>query len=329
VFLDLAIIRVKAGDGGRGCMSFRREKYVPRGGPNGGDGGDGGDVIVVGREQVSTLLDFTRRPEYVARRGEHGRGSNQTGKRGDDLRLEVPLGTTIFDEDTGLQLRDITEDGQSIVVAKGGKGGRGNARFKTSVNQAPRKAEDGEPGQERALRLELRLIADVGIIGLPNAGKSTLLGRLSAARPKVSNHPFTTLVPNLGIVELDDFTRFVMADMPGLIEGAHEGRGLGDEFLRHIERTRVLLHLVDVSGLAMTDPIEAFDTITQEIRLYSPVLAERPTLVAANKLDLPGAEAGARRLEQHIGQTILRTSAATGTNLRPLLGALRELLLRG
>jgi GTP-binding protein len=326
MFLDQAIIRVKAGDGGRGCVSFRREKYVPRGGPNGGDGGDGGDVVLAGREQVATLLDFSRRPEYAAQRGEHGRGSNQSGKRGDDLVLDIPLGTTVFDHDTGLQLRDITTDGQTIVVAKGGKGGRGNARFKTSVNQAPRTAEDGEPGQARTLRLELRLIADVGIIGLPNAGKSTLLGRLSAARPRVSNHPFTTLVPNLGIVELDDFTRLVMADMPGLIEGAHDGKGLGDEFLRHIERTRALLHLVDVSELAMTDPVEAFDTVTEEIRLYSPVLADRPTLVAANKMDLPGADAGADRLEDHVGQPVLRVSAATGTNLRPLLGAVRDLV---
>jgi len=326
MFLDHAIIRAKAGDGGAGCVSFRREKHVPHGGPNGGDGGKGGDVLLVGRAHVATLLDFNRRPEYAATNGRHGSGSNRTGKAGDHLVLEVPLGTTAYDQDTGLQLRDITEKGQSVVVARGGRGGRGNARFKSATNQAPRTAEDGGPGESRLLRLELRLIADAGIVGLPNAGKSTLLGRVSAAHPKVSRHPFTTLAPNLGIVELDDFTRLVLADMPGLITGAHEGKGLGDAFLRHIERTRVLVHLVDVSPAAEADPIEAYETVREEIRLYSAPLAQRPTLVAANKLDVEGSEQRASRLEAHVGQPVARISALTGTGLPPLLWKIKETL---
>ena len=326
MFLDRAIIKVKAGDGGRGCVSFRREKFVPHGGPNGGDGGKGGDVVVAGRAQAATLLDFNRRPEYLARNGQPGGGSNRTGKGGEGLVLEVPLGTTLFDDSTGLQLRDITEDGQSITVARGGRGGRGNARFKSPTNQAPRIAENGDQGESRVLRLELRLIADAGVVGLPNAGKSTLLGKVSAARPKVSEHPFTTLIPNLGIVELDDYTRFVLADMPGLIEGAHTGKGLGDEFLRHIERTRALVHLIDVSPAADADPIEAHETVLEEIRLYSPALLERPALVVANKLDVEGAESGARRLEEHLGTEVVRISALTGGGLRELLWKIKGLL---
>jgi len=329
MFLDRAIIKIKAGNGGHGCVSFRREKFVPHGGPNGGDGGKGGDVLLVGRSHIATLLDFSRRPEYAAGNGQPGSGSHRTGKSGDPLALEIPLGTTVFDDTTGLALRDITEDGQSITVAEGGRGGKGNARFKSSINQTPRIAEEGDPGQSRVLRLELRLIADAGIIGLPNAGKSTLLGRASAARPRVSEHPFTTLIPNLGIVELDAYTRFVLADMPGLIAGAHTGKGLGDEFLRHIERTRVLLHLVDVSPLADTDPADAFDTVREEIRLYSPTLIERPTIVAANKLDLEGAEDGARRLEEHVGCEVVRLSAIAGTGVSRLLGKVHEVLTRG
>ena len=326
MFIDQATIKVQAGNGGQGCVSFRREKYVPHGGPNGGDGGNGGDVIIAGNPQVSTLLDFKRLPEYAAGNGKPGSGSNKTGKSGDDLVLEVPLGTTIFDDTTGLQLRDLTEEGQTVVIAQGGRGGHGNARFRSATNQTPRQCEKGAPGESRVLRLELRLIADVGIVGLPNAGKSTLLGKVSAARPKVSGHPFTTLVPNLGIVELDDYTRFVLADMPGLIEGAHDGKGLGDEFLRHIERTRSLVHLVDVSEAAETDPVEACDTIREEIRLYSPALASRPCLVVANKLDMEGAEAGAKRLEEHVGGHVVRISAITGTGLKPLLWKIQEML---
>jgi GTPase len=326
MFIDQAIIRIQAGNGGHGCVSFRREKYVAKGGPNGGDGGNGGDVVILGQTQVTTLLDFNRRPEYAARSGQPGTGSNRTGKTGEDLVLNVPLGTTIYDDNTGLQLRDITKDGQSVIIAHGGRGGRGNARFKSAENQAPRIADAGEPGEQRVLRLELRLIADIGIVGLPNAGKSTLLGKVSAARPKVSNHPFTTLSPNLGIVELDDFTRFVVADMPGLIEGAHNGKGLGDEFLRHIERTRALLHLVDVSPQATTDPIEAYETVREEIRLYSPALVTRPVLVAANKLDMPGSEERAQELEDHLGQEVIHLSALAGVGLPPLLWKLKALL---
>ena len=326
MFLDRAIIEVRAGDGGRGCVSFRREKYVAHGGPDGGDGGQGGDVTLVGRAEVATLLDFSRRPDYAARSGKAGSGNHRTGKSGEDLVLAVPLGTSVFDDSTGLQLRDITEDGQSVTVARGGRGGKGNARFRSPSHQTPREFEEGGAGESRRLRLELRLIADVGIVGLPNAGKSTLLGKVSAARPKVSRHPFTTLVPNLGIVEMDDFTRLVLADMPGLIEGAHSGKGLGDEFLRHIERTRALLHLVDVSPAAETDPVEAYGAVRREIGLYSAALLERPALVAANKLDLPGAEAGARRLEEHVGGGVLRLSAVTGMGVKPLLWKVKALL---
>jgi len=326
VFIDHAIIKVRAGNGGHGCVSFRREKYVPHGGPNGGDGGKGGDLIIAGNPQVATLLDFNRLPEYAAGSGKPGSGSNKTGKAGDDLVLQVPLGTTLFDETTTLRLRDITEEGQAIVVARGGRGGRGNARFKSSINQAPREFEKGAQGESRVLRLELRLIADAGIVGLPNAGKSTLLGKVSAARPKVSRHPFTTLAPNLGIVELGDYTRLVLADMPGLIEGAHGGKGLGDEFLRHIERTRMLVHLVDVSPAAEADPVEAYETLREEIQLYSAALAGRPFIVAANKLDMEGAEANAQRLEDHAGRHVVRISALTGTGLKTLLWKINETL---
>jgi len=326
MFIDQAIIKVKAGDGGDGSVSFRHEKYVPYGGPDGGDGGNGGDVIFRGSDQISTLLDFNRQPEYAAESGARGGIAKRTGKSGEDLVLDVPLGTTIYDNITGLQMRDITQAGQTVVVARGGKGGRGNTRFKSATNQAPRTAEAGLPGEERILRLELRLIADAGIVGLPNAGKSTLLGKVSAARPKISNHPFTTLFPNLGIVELDADTRIVLADMPGLIEGAHTGRGLGDEFLRHIERTRGLIHLVDVSGASDTDPIRAYDTVREEIALYNPTLAERPTVVVANKMDMDGAEENAARLEKHVGATVIRISALTGKGLRELLGQVKAII---
>jgi GTP-binding protein len=326
MFLDHALIQVKAGDGGSGCISFRREKYVSHGGPDGGDGGRGGDVVLAGSAQTATLLDFNRRPKYVAGDGRPGEGGKRTGKSGDDLVLEVPLGTTVLDESTGLPLRDVTEDGQSVVVARGGRGGKGNARLKTATNQAPRIAEDGGVGESRTLRLELRLIADVGIVGLPNAGKSTLLGRVSAAHPKVSRHPFTTLAPNLGIVDLDDFSRLVLADMPGLIQGAHEGKGLGDEFLRHIERTRALLYLIDASPGAQTEPVQAYETVREEIGLYRAALLERPFAIAANKMDLPGSEQGADRLEEHLAQSVHRVSAATGAGLPELLGCLKGLL---
>ncbi len=326
MFIDQAIIKIRAGNGGHGCVSFRREKFVPHGGPDGGDGGKGGDVVLVGNPQVATLMDFNRLPEYAAGNGKPGSGGKRTGKSGEDLVLELPLGTTVFDDTTGLSLRDITEEGQTVVVAAGGRGGHGNARFRSSIHQAPRESEGGTPGESRVLRLELRLIADAGLVGLPNAGKSTLLGRVSAARPKISSHAFTTLAPNLGIVELDDYARFVLADMPGLIEGAHNGKGLGDEFLRHIERTRMLVHLVDVSPAAEAEPVHAYETIREEIGLYSPALIGRPCLVAANKMDMEGSEDGARELEDHTGGHVMRISALAGTGLAPLLWKIKETL---
>jgi GTP-binding protein len=284
MFYDQAEIYVKAGDGGDGCVAFRREKYVPYGGPAGGDGGKGGDVLLIVDPHLNTLYSFSRRRRFQAERGQHGRGKNQHGAMGDVVRVAVPPGTVVYDADSGELLGDLTELGQELVVARGGRGGRGNARFATSTNQAPRIAEHGEPGDERNLRLELKLLADVGVVGLPNAGKSTLLAAVTAARPKIAPYPFTTLQPNLGVVVLDPETEFVLADIPGLIEGASEGKGLGHEFLRHIERTRVLIHLLD--GLS-ADPLADFDVINGELAAFGHGLVEKPQLVVLNKLDLP------------------------------------------
>jgi GTP-binding protein len=284
MFYDQAEIYVKAGDGGDGCVAFRREKYVPYGGPAGGDGGKGGDVLLVVDPHLNTLYSFSRRRHFRAKRGQHGRGKNQHGAAGDDICVAVPPGTVVHDADSGELLGDLAELGQELVVARGGRGGRGNARFATSTNQAPRIAEHGEPGDERDLRLELKLLADVGVVGLPNAGKSTLLAAVTAARPKVAPYPFTTLQPNLGVVVLDPETEFVLADIPGLIEGASEGKGLGHEFLRHVERTRVLVHLLD--GLS-ADPLADFDVVNGELAAFGHGLAEKPQLVVLNKLDLP------------------------------------------
>lgn len=328
IFFDEANIHVRAGDGGNGVVSFRREKFVPFGGPNGGKGGKGGDVYLIASSHLNTLLLFQRQKHFAAERGEHGRGKDQYGKMGEDLLIEVPTGTLAFDADSGEPLADLTEDGQRALVASGGRGGRGNASFATSTNQAPRIAEKGEPGQERTLRLELRLIADVGVVGMPNAGKSTLLSVVSAARPKIADYPFTTLVPNLGVVEVDQGT-FVMADIPGLIEGAHEGAGLGDRFLRHIQRTRVLIHLLDG---ASSNPLADFDAINAELGQFSPDLARKPQIVALNKMDLPQAQAAwprvARALKKR-GHEALAISAATGEGVQALLrqaaAMLREL----
>ena len=328
IFFDEATIHVRAGDGGNGVVSFRREKFVPFGGPNGGKGGKGGDVYLIASNHLNTLLLFQRQKHFNAERGEHGRGKDQYGKTGEDLLIEVPTGTIAFDADTGEPLADLTEDGQRALVASGGRGGRGNASFATSTNQAPRIAEKGEPGQERALRLELRLIADVGIVGMPNAGKSTLLSVVSAARPKIADYPFTTLVPNLGVVEVDHNT-FVMADIPGLIEGAHEGAGLGDRFLRHIQRTRVLVHLLDG---ASQNPLADFDAINTELSQFSPELARKPQIVALNKMDLPQAQVAwpkiARALKKR-GVEAMSLSAVTGEGVQALLrqvaATLREL----
>jgi len=319
MFLDQATIHVKAGDGGNGCVSFRREKYVPFGGPNGGDGGRGGDVILVVDPKLNTLSFFQHKRRFAAERGKNGRGKDQTGADGADLRIPVPPGTVVRDADTGLLIADLTSSGQEICVARGGRGGRGNARFATPTNQAPRMAENGEPGESRTLQLELKLIADVGIIGVPNAGKSTLLASVSAARPKIADYPFTTLEPNLGVAALDDETTLVLADIPGLIEGASRGAGLGHEFLRHIERTRLLIHLLDGASL---DPLADHEAINAELRAFGHGLAEKPQIVAFNKMDLPQARerwpAIQRALEQR-GVEVMAISAATKDGVRELL----------
>jgi len=292
MFLDEATLDVKAGDGGKGVVAFRREKYVPRGGPDGGNGGAGGDVILVGDEGLNTLHKFRYTKRYEGGRGGHGEGSHRQGKRGETLRVTVPVGTLVRDAATGELVADITAHGQEAVVAKGGRGGRGNAAFRNAINQAPRVAELGEPGQERRLHLELKLLADVGLVGLPNAGKSTLLAAVSAARPKVADYPFTTLVPSLGVADIG-YKTLVFADIPGLIEGASEGAGLGDRFLRHVERTRVLLHLVDGSA---ADPLADWRTINAELAAFSAALAERPQIVAITKVDLPDVSQAAPEL---------------------------------
>ena len=289
MFVDQARIRVKAGDGGNGCVAFRREKFVPRGGPSGGDGGHGGDVIMVSSERHNTLVHFRFNPEYKGERGRHGEGSNCTGREGEDVLLQVPVGTVVYDEMTGELVYDFGGPDERVIIAKGGRGGRGNSRFTTSTHQAPREHEQGFPGEERALRLELKLLADVGLVGFPNAGKSTLISRISAARPKIADYPFTTLQPNLGVVvvgEQPDEYSFVVADIPGLIEGASEGAGLGMQFLRHIERTRLLVHLVDVSDASgRPEPTKDYEVITNELANFGAGLDSKPTIVVASKID--------------------------------------------
>ena len=295
-FIDVAAITVQAGDGGRGCVSFRREKYVPKGGPNGGDGGDGGSVILESSRRVATLLDFKFRTIFKAKRGAHGQGSDKTGRRGEHCVIQVPVGTMVYDTATGEQLCDFSAEGQTFVVARGGTGGKGNARFVTPTRQAPDFAQPGTEGEHRELALELKLVADVGIIGFPNAGKSTFISAVSRSKPKVADYPFTTLTPNLGVTSLDTDRSFVLADMPGLIEGAHQGTGLGIEFLRHIERTRVLLHIVSPSiHDEEHNPLDDLTGIEEELEKYFPQLLERPRVVALNKTDLPWAETFRRR----------------------------------
>jgi GTP-binding protein len=321
MFYDEAKIYVKAGDGGDGCVAFRREKYVPLGGPAGGDGGRGGDTILYVDPHLNTLYRFSKQVHFRATRGEHGRGKNQHGATGADMRVMVPPGTIIYDAGTGDLLGDLTEPGQELVAARGGRGGRGNARFTSSTNQAPRVAEHGEPGQERWLRLELKLLADVGLVGMPNAGKSTLLAATTSARPKIADYPFTTLEPNLGVVVLDPGTEFVLADLPGLIEGASEGRGLGHEFLRHVERTRVLIHLLD--GLS-PDPLADFAAINRELAAFGHGLAEKPQLVALNKMDMPQVRARWPQIE-----AALKTQGYPGLAISALAKeGTRELLYR-
>jgi len=329
MFVDEVDIHVAAGAGGRGALSFRREKFVPRGGPDGGDGGSGGSVYIVATRSKNTLIDFRYHPEFEARRGEHGQGSNRTGQDGEDLTIDVPVGTLVFARDPDNEqapqlLADLTTEGQRVLVAKGGRGGRGNARFATSTNRAPRRTEPGEPGEERLLRLQLKLLADVGLVGFPNAGKSTLIARISAARPKIADYPFTTLTPNLGVVTLSDDRSFVVADVPGLIAGAHAGQGLGDRFLRHIERTLVLIHLVDVSSASGRDPVDDFDIILDELRLFDPKVAAKPQIVAANKIDALDDPPRLERLEARVRQRRLpfyRISGVTGEGVGELLEA--------
>jgi GTP-binding protein len=326
-FVDEVRIHVKAGDGGDGAIAWRREKFIPRGGPAGGDGGDGGDVVLAVDPQLATLLDYRYVREHKARSGEHGRGSDQNGHNGGVLELRVPPGTVVRDASTGEILGDLSQPGERLVVAKGGRGGLGNMNFATSTNQAPRHAEPGTPGEERDLVLELKLLADVGIIGFPNAGKSTLISRTSRARPKIADYPFTTLVPNLGVVGWRDRS-FVVADIPGLIEGAHAGAGLGHQFLRHVERCRVLVHLVD--GAPQEEgrsPRADLDAVNRELALYSPVLAEKPQIVAVNKIDVPEARRGAAALKRALARRkrgphdVAPISAVTGEGIDALLDA--------
>jgi GTP-binding protein len=319
MFIDESDMFVKGGSGGNGCVSFRREKHVPRGGPNGGNGGNGGSVYIVADEQVATLLDVTQRARYIGTNGKPGQGSNRHGKSGEDMVIHLPAGTIVRDRDRGNVLRDLTEVGVRLCVARGGRGGHGNKHFATSTDRAPRRAEEGQDGEARWLRLELKLIADVGLVGLPNGGKSTLLSHMSRAHPKVAAYPFTTLSPQLGIVEGADFGRFVMADIPGLIEGAHRGVGLGDEFLRHIERTRLILHVVDAAPLeGAPTAVQAYRIVRREMAAYSPALAARPEIVVANKMDLTDAASGLKRLRRAVKGEALGVSAVTGAGLEDL-----------
>ena len=324
-FVDYVKIHVKAGDGGKGCISFRREKYVPRGGPDGGDGGRGGHIIFRATDTLNTLLDQTYHREYRARRGQHGMGKKMHGKDGEDHIILVPVGTIIKDADTKDILIDLDRNGMEAVIAKGGKGGLGNSHFATPTRQAPRYAQPGEEGEEMWLILELKLLADVGLIGLPNAGKSTLLSVISSAKPKIADYPFTTLRPVLGVVKLSDFRSFVVADIPGLIEGAHKGVGLGFQFLRHVERTSILLHLVDVSETRDDDPVENFEKINRELELYGPELIKKPQAVAGTKLDVAGKEERLDRLERYCKMNkidFFPVSAVTGRGIKDLLAYL-------
>jgi GTP-binding protein len=325
MFVDEAEIIAIAGDGGNGCVAFRREKYAPRGGPSGGDGGRGGSVHLVADASLNTLRHLAGRHHWRAERGGHGQGSDRHGRNGADVRVRVPPGTIVYDADTELALRDLASAGEEVCVAAGGRGGRGNAAFKGPTNQAPRHAEPGEPGQQRRLRLELKLIADVGLIGKPNAGKSTLLSRLSAARPKIAAYPFTTLEPCLGIVELSRYRRFVMADIPGLIEGAHAGAGLGDEFLRHVERTRVLVHLVDICPQA-GDPPSDYQAVRAELALHSEALSSKEEIVVANKMDLTGSQQALDRFRRETDLEVVAISAITGKGLERLTERIWQVL---
>jgi GTPase len=326
LFIDEVKIRVKAGDGGNGCLAFRREKFVPRGGPSGGDGGHGGDVVMVASNHYNTLLHFRFNPEHTAQRGRHGEGSQRTGHDGKSIELPVPVGTVVYDSATGDLIHDFTTAGERFMVAKGGRGGKGNQHFATSTHQAPTEHEQGHPGEEKSLRLELKLLADVGLVGFPNAGKSTLISRISAARPKIADYPFTTLEPNLGVVSVDDRT-FVVADIPGLIEGAHEGHGLGIQFLRHVERTRLLVHLVDVSDVTGRDPLHDFQVVMQELASFDEKLAKKPMLVVASKIDVAQDLArveSVREMARDAGLPFYAISSVTGQGIEEIKYAMAQ-----
>src|SRR5689334_17308391 len=322
MFIDHATIRVKAGDGGKGCIAFRREKFVPKGGPSGGDGGTGGSIWIVASKRLNTLYHLQFQREWKGGRGEHGMGSNCSGQHGADVQIELPVGSVVRDKNTNEVIADLAEDGQRVLVAKGGRGGWGNQHFATATRQAPRFAQDGGDGEERELVVELKLIADVGIVGLPNAGKSTLISVISAAKPKIADYPFTTLVPNLGVVTADDDFTFVVADIPGLIEGAHEGHGLGDQFLRHVERCSVLVHLVDLSSNETPD--RDAEVIARELQAYSPLLAEKPRIVCGSKLDsaIEGNSEKLRAYAAKHGYDYHEISAVVGDGVRVLVRAL-------
>jgi GTP-binding protein len=330
MFIDEAKIKVKAGDGGNGCMAFRREKFVPRGGPSGGDGGKGGDIVMESSERHNTLVHFRFNPEHTAQRGRHGEGSNKTGRDGEGIVLKVPVGTIVYDDETGDKLFEFTQPDQSFVIARGGRGGRGNARFATSVHQAPREHEEGRPGEEHVYRLELKLLADVGLVGYPNVGKSTLISRISAARPKIADYPFTTLQPNLGVVAVGDAKNeisFVVADIPGLIEGAHSGAGLGTQFLRHIERTRLLVHLVDVSDSSgRPDVTKDVEVILGELGSFGAHLEDKPMIMAASKIDAVNKNklAALKRYCKKHKLKLYEISAVTGKGIEELKYAMAE-----
>lgn len=325
MFIDRVKIRVQGGHGGNGVTAFRREKFVPRGGPSGGDGGRGGDVWIVADSSLNTLLHLRYNPEHIAERGRHGEGSNCSGREGEDRTVRVPVGTQIFDSTTGELLRDLATDGSRWLAAKGGRGGFGNSHFATSTNRAPRYHQSGSEGEELELQLELKLLADVGLVGFPNAGKSTFISTISAAKPKIADYPFTTLEPHLGVVDLGDFRTFVVADMPGLIEGAHEGAGLGDRFLRHIERTKLLLHLVDVSSGSGRDAVADFLTVNHELRAYNPQLANRPQIVVATKIDALDEPERLESLKQQAaaeGLPFFEISSVTNKGTKELVAAI-------
>jgi GTP-binding protein len=328
-FIDEAMITVQSGNGGRGCVSFRREKFIARGGPNGGDGGKGGDITFITSIARRTLQQFRTKKHFKAKNGQYGQGSNKTGKSGDALVIDIPPGTLITDAETDELIQDFTKAGETLVLAHGGRGGQGNARFKSSTNRTPRFAQPGEPGQTFTLKLELKLLADAGLVGLPNAGKSTLISAISAARPKIGSYPFTTLTPSLGVVHTDWSEPFVVADIPGLIEGAHAGTGLGIQFLRHIERTRVLVHLIDAGSIDPADPLVSFRVINRELSLYNEALGRKPQIVVLNKLDLPGTDAAAESFKHAIPDTeVLTISALEGNGLDKLKSKILQYLDR-